>query len=73
MNKLKGFAERIKGFKICITKSGSMYFSMSRNVFELSKSFRKPTGKVFEKFYDDVNDILLMINEIKNNNKVFKM
>lgn len=73
MNKLKTFAERVRGFKIYITEHGTMYFGMSRNIFELSKSFRKPTGKVFERFYDDVHDILLMVNEIKDNNKVFKM
>lgn len=73
MNKLKACVERIPGFKVSITREGKMFFAMNRNMFELSKSFRKPTGKVFERFYDDVNDILLIINEIKNNNKVFKM
>lgn len=73
MNKLKQFSERIWGFKICIMQNGRLYFGMRRNMFQLAKNFKKPTGRVFEKFYDDVSDVLLMIDEIKNNNKVFKM
>ena len=73
MNKIKSFVSRINSFKICLMKNGSMYFGMSRDMFELAKSSRKPTGIVFETFYDDVVDVLAMINEIKDNNKVFKM
>lgn len=73
MNKIKAFAERVKGFKICIMKNGNMYFGMKRNMFELSSAHKKPTGKVFERFYNDVRDILAMVDEIKTNNKVFKI
>lgn len=73
MNKLKAFTARISKFKINISKDGRMYFGMSRNMFELSKRGKKPTGQVFERYYNDVVDMLAMIDEIKNNNKVFKM
>lgn len=73
MTKLIEFSKRVSGFKLYLSKSGSMYFGMSRNLFKLKSFFKKPSGKVFERYYDDTIDILSMVDEIKNNNKVFKM
>lgn len=73
MNKLITFSNRVSRFKLSLSKSGSMYFGMSKNLFKLKCFLKKPSGKVFERFYDDVYDIISMVEEIKNNNKVFKM
>lgn len=73
MEKLIRFSNRVKNFKITLTRKGAIYFGMSRNLFKLNSFFKKPTGKVFERYYEDVADILAMVDEIKNNNKVFKM
>ena len=73
MNKLVKFSSRVSGFKLSLSKKGSMYFGMSRNLFKLQCFLKKPSGKVFERYYDDMFDIIAMIEEIKTNNKVFKM
>lgn len=73
MNKLKKFSKRVSKFKLLLKESGSMYFGMSRDLFKLNSFLKKPSGKVFERFYDDVYDIVSMVDEIKNNNKVFNM
>jgi hypothetical protein len=46
--------------------------STGTNLFELGGTKEKPET-LFERLYDDVNLILLLVNEMKNNNKVFKM
>lgn len=71
MEKLINFNQMVKKFKLLITKSGMMYFGLNANLFKLKKG--KPGGKVFQNYYDDIMVLLSMVNEIKDNNKVFKM
>ena len=73
MNKLIAFSKRVSKFKLSLNQGGSMFFGMNRDLFKLKCFFKKPSGKVFERYYGDVFDILSMVEEIKNNNKVFKM
>ena len=74
MTKLLSYSHRAKKFTLFLSQKGRMYFGMRRNLFKFKKRvFRKPSGKIFAKFYDDVSDILAIVNEIKDNNKVFKM
>ncbi len=51
-----------------------MYFAFSGGfkLFDLKRE-RLETGEVFDNFYDDINIILKIIEEIKNNNKIFKI
>ncbi len=72
MQKLLKFAHDLK-LKLSLRKSGAMYLGMNKNLFKLKTLNQKPCGKVFERFYDDIENLLLLIDEIKNNNKVFKM
>jgi hypothetical protein len=73
MNKLISFSKRVSKLKVSISQSGSMYFGMKRDLFKLKTFFKAPSGKVFERFYDDIYNIVLMLEEIKTNNKVFEM
>ena len=73
MNKLMAFSQRVNGFKISIKKEGKMYLGMSRNLFELVVSSKVSFDALFGRFYDDISNILAIVNEIKDNDKVFKM
>lgn len=73
MNKLMSFSRHAKDFKLSLTEDGFMYFCMSGNLFEVKRTIKKPAGSIFERFYDDISTLLMMVEEIKNNNKVFKM
>lgn len=73
ITKLMELSKRIKGFKLKITKTGKMYFGISRNLFSLKVSNKLPIEFMFDRFYEDLTNLLLIINEIKENDKVFKM
>jgi hypothetical protein len=73
MTKLMELSKKIKGFKIKITKTGKMYIGMSRNLFSLKVSDKVPIDSLFDGFYEDICSLLLIINEIKDNDKVFKI
>ena len=50
-----------------------MYIASSAtNLFEFGGTKEKPET-LFERLYDDVSVILSLVDEIKNNNKVFRM
>lgn len=73
MNKLLEFEKIANNFAIEINKTGEVYFSINRNLFSFSSTYTKLSGNIFEKFYDDIYMLLSMVEEIKSNNKVFKM
>lgn len=73
ITKLIKYSNRVHNLKLSLTDSGAMYLGYSNNLFKLNNSFKKPSGQVFEHFYDDIIDILILIEEIKTNNKVFEM
>lgn len=73
MQKLKSFDSRNHKLKVTLLKNGAIYFGMRRNLFKLTSKNGGPSGKVFKRFYNDIYDIVAMVNEIKTNNKVFKM
>lgn len=72
MEKLKALNGRLHNLKLSLTQKGELYVGAGDNMFEIKKK-AKPTGKAFEYFYDDLFDIMAIINEIKDNNKLFKM
>jgi len=72
INKLKEFANRSGKFELTF-QNQHLYFKMYKNIFELDTSAKQLNGKVFLKLYHDISDIIHIIEEIKNNNKVFKM
>lgn len=71
MEKLKALNNRLSGIKIMLRQNGEFFIGAGKDMFTLNK--KKPTGAAFEYFYDDLADFLAIINEIKNNNKLFDM
>lgn len=72
MTKLKALDKRAKNLKISLKKN-NLYIGFSKNLFELNKKVKVLDGNIFSSFYDDVKNIFEIVEEIKNNNKVFKM
>lgn len=73
MTKLMEFSKKVNGFEMYLSPEGDMYFRMSRNLFSLKVANNHSPIEAFDRFYDDIYAILSMVNEIKDNNKVFKM
>lgn len=71
MEKLLSFNQSISNFQLHLAPSGDMYFKMTRNLFAIKVNGTE--DMMFDRFYDDVCMILSIVNEIKNNNKLFKM
>ena len=72
MEKMLKFAHNLK-LKFYLSQNGKIYFTLNKDLFKFKTFNQKPCGKVFERFYDDILNLLVLIDEIKNNNKVFKM
>jgi len=73
MVKLMEFAKKIYGFKLYLSPDGDVYFKMDRNLFSLKVANNGSPVEIFDRFYDDICAILGMVNEFKDNNRVFKM
>ena len=72
MEKLLNLYRAYKGIKVVLVDN-RMYFSFpSKNLLELS-NYRGDNTTVFDGIYDDISNILSIVEEIKNNNKIFKM
>lgn len=72
MEKLLDFYNIYKGIRIVLVDN-KMYFSFpSKNLLEL-RNYKGDNFTMFEGIYDDVNNILSVVEEIKNNNKIFRM
>ena len=72
MEKLLYLKSRLKGLRITLVDNKMYIASRGINLFELSGK-KENTETLFERIYDDVSVILWLVNEIKNNNKVFRM
>lgn len=72
IQKLKSLRNRLHNLKITLHQKGELFIGSADEMFKLNNR-SKPEGAVFEHFYDDMSDIMAIINEIKNNNKLFKM
>jgi hypothetical protein len=73
MNKIKDFAKKMSSFQMFFREDGRFYIVMSRNLFELDTSKKAQGMSVFDNYYQDIADIVAIIEEIKNNNKIFKI
>lgn len=49
-----------------------MYLELGNNLFT-TKNVKELNGDYFLDFYNDVNELISIVNEIKNNSKVFKL
>lgn len=72
MEKLMILACNFVGLRLNLVDN-KMYIGSVVNLFELNLSKRNGIESLFDNFYDDVKTILEIVNEIKNNNKIFKM
>jgi hypothetical protein len=73
MSKIKKFAKNVNVFEMYLTREGGLYFVRSRDLFELKVNKSTIGPAIFDNFYEDIADIVDMVEEIKNNNKIFKM
>lgn len=72
MEKIMFLRDKLKGLRLTLVDNKMYIASRGVNLFELGGTKEKPET-MFERIYDDINVILLLVDEIKNNNKVFKM
>ena len=72
MNKLKKLKKRTGQVGLLLCKD-EMYIALDRNLFEMKSKLKELSVNVFDNLYDDISCILGIAEEIKNNNKVFKM
>lgn len=72
MTKLKELDKRVSNLKISIIKN-NLYLGFDRDIFEPNKKITKLSGEVFSRIYDDAQSMYGIVEEIKSNNKVFKM
>lgn len=73
MDKLMKLEENFKGTKITIVNNKMYIGATGVDLFELSSIKGGNVSTLFENFYDEIKVMLDIINEIKNNDKVFKM
>lgn len=72
ITKLKQLSKRLGKMKILI-EGNDLYLGATRNMFELNFKSKTLDENVFDGFYDDVSCVFNVLEEIKSNNKVFKM
>lgn len=72
MNKLKNLKKRTGQVGLLLCKD-EMYIALDRNLFEMKSNLKELSVNVFDNLYDDISCMLGIAEEIKNNNKVFKM
>lgn len=72
MTKLKELDKSAKNLMISL-KNDTLYLGFTRNLFEFNTKVKNLDGNVFSRYYDDVKNLYEILEEIKNNNKVFKM
>ena len=73
MTKLLTLSNNVKGLRFALCQDGRLFISMNRNLFEVKVSKKSSINTLFDRFYDDICNILAIVDEIKDNNKVFKM
>lgn len=73
MEKISLLDSKIKGVKIVFVDSYVYIGSEKVNMFELGNYKINDDLSIFENLYDEIRVILGIVDELKNNNKVFKM
>ena len=72
MEKLNNFKSKSGGFSLVINND-KLFIHLYNNLFQLKSSKEGINERTFDDIYDDVYLILSIVEEIKNNNKIFKM
>lgn len=73
MEKLMWLASKMSFLRMTLVDN-KMYIGFEgKNLFELSDATDNKIETVFEKFYDEIDALLKLVDEIKTNNKIFKI
>lgn len=72
IQKLKTLKDKIGWFSIVLINN-KLYMEVRHDLFELKRPKKEFNEEVFDKIYEDVSNILSIVEEIKTNNKIFKM
>jgi hypothetical protein len=72
MIRLVEYAKRFPWSAIIFTRDGKMYFHLPRNLFEAQTWKTSSKYAMFESHYDDIANIMALIDEIRNNDKLFQ-
>ena len=73
MEKLLFVEGKLHGMKLTLVEN-RMYIGFSHiDLFELSGIEGTDVENAFDAFYDEIGTILKIVEEIKTNNKIFKM
>ena len=73
MEKILLLESRIKNIKIVFADKNLYVGSEKVNLFELDKYRNDDVASIFDNLYDEIELILGIVDELKNNNKIFKM
>ena len=73
MEKIMLLESKIKNVKIVFVGKCIYIGSKKVNLFELDNYKKDDVVSVFDNLYDEIELILGIVEELKNNNKVFKM
>ena len=73
MEKLLYLDTVFRGLKITLVDNKMYIGATAADLFELNSIKNGDINTLFEYFYDEVKTILDIVNEIKDNNKIFKM
>lgn len=73
MENLLALEKRFNGTKITLVDNRMYIGAIHKDLFELEGIDGTNIEEAFNVFYDEIEAILKLIDEIKNNNKVFKM
>ena len=71
VNKLKVFQQRAKNFNLSLQSHYLFFEFANKNIFEVNE--KGSPIEYFDSIYDDVELIISIVEEIKNNNKIFKI
>jgi len=72
MQKLKLLEYRFKSLKVAMVGNRMYFGAPHRNLFNIKTGTKTFSSENFMQIYDDVFAILALVNEIKNNDKIFK-
>ena len=72
MEKLKNLYKWAEKLEMVFTKN-KLYFKFPNNIFELNVKGKKFNSNVFLPVYHDLYNIVYLVEEVKNNNRIFKM
>ena len=72
IEKLKNLSKWAGKFEMVFDKN-RLYFKIPSNIFEINVKSKKLDSRAFLPIYNDLFNIVYLVEEVKNNNRIFKM